>query len=34
LFGRIIEQQLTELMPKFYERVAIDFTNVDNRARG
>jgi hypothetical protein len=28
LFGRIIEQQVINLMPKFYENDAIDFTNV------
>jgi len=29
LFGRVIEQQVIEPMPKFYERVGIDFTNAE-----
>jgi hypothetical protein len=32
LFGHVIEQQVIELMPKFYESGAIDFTNVEGQS--
>lgn len=32
MFGRVIEQQVIKLMPKFYEKVGIDFTNVEGQS--